>query len=110
LRHGHRVVVHAWNQAEVSSVAALTAQGVSAVVGDLASQQQTQTHAFQVKQPGRTDAVVHNAGVYADEQPLLTAGPFTGVRRQRPRPVSADYTYRPAEPAGLFDQRHADRW
>ena len=73
LRHGHQVVVHARNQARMSSVAALTAQGARVVVGDLSSQQQTQTLALQVNQLGRMDAVVHNAGVYADEQPFPTA-------------------------------------
>jgi NAD(P)-dependent dehydrogenase (short-subunit alcohol dehydrogenase family) len=73
LRRGHQVVVHARNQDRASSVAALAARGASVVFGDLSSQQQTRALAVQVNQLGRMDAIVHNAGVYADEQPFQTA-------------------------------------
>ncbi len=73
LRRGHRVVVHARNQDRAAALAVLTAQGADVVVGDLASQQQTRDLADQVNLLGRMDAVVHNAGVYADEQRFLTA-------------------------------------
>ena len=51
----------------------LTARGADLVVGDLSNQQQTCELADQVNQLGRMDAVVHNAGVYADEQRFPTA-------------------------------------
>src|SRR6476661_1686773 len=73
LRRGHRVVVHARNQDRATALAGLTAQGADLVVGDLASQQQTRELAVQVNQLGSMDAVVHNAGVYADEQRFPTA-------------------------------------
>ena len=73
MRRGHRVVVHARNQDRASALAALAAQGADVVVGDLASQQQTRDLADQVNQLGRMDAVVHNAGVYAEAQRFPTA-------------------------------------
>jgi NAD(P)-dependent dehydrogenase (short-subunit alcohol dehydrogenase family) len=73
LRRGHRIVVHARNQDRATALAGLTAQGADLVVGDLASQQQTRELAVQVNQLGSMDAVVHNAGVYADEQRFPTA-------------------------------------
>jgi NAD(P)-dependent dehydrogenase (short-subunit alcohol dehydrogenase family) len=73
LRRGHRVVVHARNQDRAAALATLTAQGADTFVGDLTSRQQTRDVADQVNQLGRMDAVVHNAGVYADEQRFPTA-------------------------------------
>jgi len=68
INRGHQVVVHARNRDRASSVEALTARGAHLVVGDLSSQQQTREVADQVNQLGRMDAVVHNAGVYSEEQ------------------------------------------
>jgi NAD(P)-dependent dehydrogenase (short-subunit alcohol dehydrogenase family) len=68
LRRGHRVVVHARNDERATALTALIALGADVVVGDLASRQQTRELADQVNQLGPMDAVVHNAGVYADEQ------------------------------------------
>ena len=73
LRRGHQVVAHTRNQDRAAALAALTAQGANVVVGDLANQQQTRELAEQINQLGRMDAVVHNAGVYADEQRFPTA-------------------------------------
>ncbi len=73
LRRGHRVVVHARNHDRAATLAALTAQGADLVVGDLANQQEVRELADQVNHLGRMDAVVHNAGVYADEQRFPTA-------------------------------------
>jgi NAD(P)-dependent dehydrogenase (short-subunit alcohol dehydrogenase family) len=66
-------VVLARNQDRAAALAGLTDQGADLVVGDLASQQQTRELAVQVNQLGSMDAVVHNAGVYADEQRFPTA-------------------------------------
>ncbi len=49
-----------------AAVADLADRGAAVVVGDLASAQQTRTVADQVNQLGRMDAIIHNAGVYAD--------------------------------------------
>jgi NAD(P)-dependent dehydrogenase (short-subunit alcohol dehydrogenase family) len=73
LRRGHRVVVHARNHERASALTALSALGADLVVGDLASRRQVRDLADQVNQLGRMDAVVHNAGVYADEQRFPTA-------------------------------------
>ena len=66
LGEGHEVVVHARDQGRVAALRDLVDRGAIVVVGDLASQQQTRTLAEQVNRLGRMDAVVHNAGVYAD--------------------------------------------
>ena len=73
LRRGHRVVVHARNQDRAAFLVGLTAQGADLVVGDLASQQQTRELAVLLNQLGSMEAVVHNAGVYADQQRFPTA-------------------------------------
>src|SRR4051812_28718095 len=65
--------MHARNQDRATALTALSALGADVVVGDLASRQQTRELADQVNQLGRMDAVVHNAGVYAEEQRFPTA-------------------------------------
>jgi NAD(P)-dependent dehydrogenase (short-subunit alcohol dehydrogenase family) len=64
--HGHQVVVHARSPARSAALADLTDRGAAVVVGDLASGEQTRRLADQVNQLGRMDAIIHNAGVYAD--------------------------------------------
>lgn len=59
---GHRVIVHARNEARAAEVR--TAIDASVVVGDLASLTGTKAVAGAVKSYGPLDAVIHNAGVY----------------------------------------------
>ena len=69
---GHQVVTHARSHERAASLAVLTERGADVVVGDLANRQETLHVADQVSMLGRMDAVIHNAGVYADDRPFLT--------------------------------------
>ena len=69
LGRGHRVVVHARDEKRAGVLHELVRRGADVVVGDLASHEQTRALADQVNALGRMEAVVHNAGVYA-ESPL----------------------------------------
>ena len=64
--HGHEVVVHVRDPDRSAAVADLARRGAAVVVGDLASGEQTRRLADQVNELGRMDAIIHNAGVYAD--------------------------------------------
>jgi NAD(P)-dependent dehydrogenase (short-subunit alcohol dehydrogenase family) len=68
LDQGHEVVVHARSPERAPSLADLAARGAAVVVGDLGDDGQTRDVADQVNSLGRMDAVIHNAGVYADRQ------------------------------------------
>jgi NAD(P)-dependent dehydrogenase (short-subunit alcohol dehydrogenase family) len=68
LDDGHQVVVHARDARRAAALTDLADQGATVVVGDLASVDQTRRLAEQVNELGRMDAVIHNAGVYADSQ------------------------------------------
>jgi NAD(P)-dependent dehydrogenase (short-subunit alcohol dehydrogenase family) len=63
---GHEVVLHARSRDRSSAVADLAARGAGVVVGDLRSAAATRSVAEQVNAIGRMDAVIHNAGVYAE--------------------------------------------
>ncbi len=63
---GHQVVVHVRDPDRSAAVADLAQRGAAVVVGDLASGEQTRRLADQVNKLGRMDAIIHNAGVYAD--------------------------------------------
>ena len=63
---GHQVVVHVRDPDRSAAVADLARRGAAVVVGDLASGEQTRRLADQVNELGRMDAIIYNAGVYAD--------------------------------------------
>lgn len=70
---GHAVVLHARNAARATEIGP-TADGAEAVViGDLADRHETLRLAERVDGLGPFDAIVHNAGVYADPEPARTA-------------------------------------
>ena len=73
LDQGHDVVAHARDHHRAAALSDLTRRGATVVVGDLASQEQTRSLADQVNQLGRMGAIIHNAGVYGDNQ--RTPGP-----------------------------------
>jgi NAD(P)-dependent dehydrogenase (short-subunit alcohol dehydrogenase family) len=75
---GHEVIVHARSAERLAAVNDLIGRGASAVVGDLADQDQTRAVAVQVNQLGRVDAVVHNAGIYSGRQilPVNIVAPY----------------------------------
>jgi len=69
---GHRVVLHARNQARAKDLMAAAPGAEAVVVGDLASLRQTRALAAEVNRLGRCDAVIHNAGVGYREPRLET--------------------------------------
>jgi NAD(P)-dependent dehydrogenase (short-subunit alcohol dehydrogenase family) len=69
---GQQVVVHARNSQRSGSLSKLRGLGAEVVIGDLASEQETRVLADQVNGLGRMDAIIHNAGVYADQQRFPT--------------------------------------
>jgi NAD(P)-dependent dehydrogenase (short-subunit alcohol dehydrogenase family) len=75
---GHEVIVHARSAKRVAAVKDLIGRGASAVVGDLADQNETRVVADQVNQLGRVDAVIHNAGIYSGRQilPVNIVAPY----------------------------------
>ena len=75
---GHEVIVHARSAERLAAVNDLIGRGASAVVGDLADQDQTRAVADQVNHLGRIDAVIHNAGIYSGRQilPVNIVAPY----------------------------------
>jgi NAD(P)-dependent dehydrogenase (short-subunit alcohol dehydrogenase family) len=78
LVEGHEVIVHARSAKRLAAVNDLIGQGASAVVGDLADQDQTRAVADQVNHLGHLDAVIHNAGIYSGRQilPVNIVAPY----------------------------------
>lgn len=66
LDQGHEVVVHARNAGRAASAPELTGRATGVVVGDLSSEGETRAVAEQANDLGPFDAVIHNAGVYAE--------------------------------------------
>ncbi|HTS05234.1 MAG TPA: SDR family NAD(P)-dependent oxidoreductase [Candidatus Eisenbacteria bacterium] len=63
VEQGHRVVLHARNEARARDASAAVPKAENVVIGDLASIQETRSVAEQVNKLGAFDAVIHNAGV-----------------------------------------------
>jgi NAD(P)-dependent dehydrogenase (short-subunit alcohol dehydrogenase family) len=78
LGDGHEVVVHARSAPRLAAVNDLIGLGASAVVGDLADQNQTRAVADQVNRLGPVEAVIHNAGIYSGRQilPVNIVAPY----------------------------------
>src|SRR4051812_15018042 len=66
LDDGHQVVLHARSEERAATLAALKPRAAGIVVGDLRSARETRSVADQVNAIGRMDAVIHNAGIYAE--------------------------------------------
>jgi len=66
LDEGHQVVLHARSADRAATIAALRARSAGIVIGDLRSAAETRSIAGQVNAIGRMDAIIHNAGVYAE--------------------------------------------
>jgi NAD(P)-dependent dehydrogenase (short-subunit alcohol dehydrogenase family) len=75
---GHEVIVHARSAKRLAALNDLIDRGASAVVGDLADQDQTRAVADQVNQLGHLDAVIHNAGIYSGPNimPVNVVAPY----------------------------------
>jgi NAD(P)-dependent dehydrogenase (short-subunit alcohol dehydrogenase family) len=63
---GHEVVLHARNDARAASLGEVAERAVGIAIGDLARATETRGVAEQVNAIGGIDAVIHNAGVYAE--------------------------------------------
>src|ERR1700728_4690812 len=70
---GHRVVLHARNDARTGDVKKALPKAEAVVVGDLASIAATKDLAAQVNALGAFDAVIHNAAVGFRERHRLTS-------------------------------------
>src|SRR4051794_1212527 len=66
LEDGHQVVLHARSEARAADIADLKSRAAGVVVGDLSRAADLRGVAEQVNAIGRMDAVIHNAGVYAE--------------------------------------------
>ena len=73
LDDGHRVVLHTPSVERSVTLAELASRSAGVVVGDLRSAAETRNTADQVNAIGRMDAVIHNAGVYAERSCSPTA-------------------------------------
>jgi NAD(P)-dependent dehydrogenase (short-subunit alcohol dehydrogenase family) len=70
---GHRVVLHARNQARADEARRALPQAEAVVLGDLSSVAGARSVADEVNRLGRFDAVIHNAGVgYREAKPTRT--------------------------------------
>ena len=67
LDDGHQVVLHARSANRADTIADFASRSVGIVVGDLRSAAESRSIADQVNAIGRMDAVIHNAGVYAQQ-------------------------------------------
>jgi NAD(P)-dependent dehydrogenase (short-subunit alcohol dehydrogenase family) len=76
---GHRVTLHARNDARAADTRRALPQADAVVVGDLSSIAQTRRVADAVNALGRHDAVIHNAGVGYREPPTKTADGLSHV-------------------------------
>ena len=72
IRLGHRVVLHARNQARAAEAAGALPGAAAVVVGDLASLSETKELAGTARQQGPYDVVIHNAGVGGAPQREVT--------------------------------------
>lgn len=73
LEDGHRVVLHARDPQRARDIDAVADRADGVVLGDLSDPAQTRALAEQVNDTGPLDAVIHNAGVYADDAPNRNA-------------------------------------
>lgn len=73
IEQGHKVVLHARNEARAKDTMAAVPQADAVLVGDLASVRETRQLAEKVNALGKFDAVIHNAGVgYREPQRAAT--------------------------------------
>src|SRR6201997_5249943 len=66
LDDGHQVVLHARSTGRAAAIAELASRSAGIVVGDLRNAAEVRSIADQVNAMGRMDAIIHNAGVYAE--------------------------------------------
>lgn len=66
LDQGHEVLLHARSAERASALGELAPRALGVVIGDLRSAAETRSIAEQADAIGRMDAVIHNAGIYAE--------------------------------------------
>lgn len=71
LADGHEVLLHARNQKRADEIMQQLPDAVDVVVADLSNIQETIAMANKVNAFGSFDSIIHNAGVYRDERPLI---------------------------------------
>ena len=69
---GHEVVLHARSAKRATVLSDLAQRAAGVVVGDLSSAVETRAIAEQVNKLGRMDAVIHNAGIYLENDRAAT--------------------------------------
>jgi NAD(P)-dependent dehydrogenase (short-subunit alcohol dehydrogenase family) len=79
LHDGHQVLLHARSADRAAAIAELASRGTGVVIGDLRSAVETRSIADQVNAIGRMDAIIHNAGVYAERRRGSTAEGHAGT-------------------------------
>jgi NAD(P)-dependent dehydrogenase (short-subunit alcohol dehydrogenase family) len=70
---GHEVVLHSRSSSRAGEVSDLPSGAKTMVFGDLSDLDETRALADRANAIGRMDAVIHNAGVYAEQEPSRTA-------------------------------------
>jgi NAD(P)-dependent dehydrogenase (short-subunit alcohol dehydrogenase family) len=68
LNDGHQVVLHARSRQRAGALADIAPRSAGVVIGDLSSAAETRSIAAQVNAIGRMDAVIHNAGIYREQE------------------------------------------
>ncbi|MBR0913892.1 SDR family NAD(P)-dependent oxidoreductase [Bradyrhizobium japonicum] len=76
---GHRVVLHARSADRAASIGDLASRAAGIVAGDLSNAADVRSIASQVNAIGRMDAIIHNAGVYAQQSRGSTPEGHAGV-------------------------------
>src|ERR1044072_562838 len=79
LEGGQKGVVHARAAKRAAAIASLASRSAGIVVGDLSSAAETRSVADQINAIGRMDAVIHNAGIYAERSRGATPEGHAGI-------------------------------
>jgi NAD(P)-dependent dehydrogenase (short-subunit alcohol dehydrogenase family) len=66
MAEGHEVVLHARSSKRASTLSDLAGRSARVVIGDLSGAAETRAIAEQVRELGRMDAIIHNAGIYRE--------------------------------------------
>lgn len=113
LEAGHEVVAHARNQQRAAETRAALPGASEVLVGDLSSMRDTEALAAAATQTGRFDVVVHNAGLGAADERVVTDDGLERILQVNvvapylltallPRPSRLVYLASGREAAGVF--------
>jgi NAD(P)-dependent dehydrogenase (short-subunit alcohol dehydrogenase family) len=79
LDDGHQVVLHARSADRAATIGEVTSRAAGIAIGDLRSAAETRSIAEQVNAIGQMDAIIHNAGVYAERSRGTTPESHAGT-------------------------------